>query len=72
MEENKGSWDVISISIAHLETGTWKKREAPQYGDSHLTELVRVKPVSKDVVLAQRRQECAAESFSIQQCGGLL
>lgn len=58
---------MISISIAHSETSTWKKREAPQYGDSHLTELVRVKPVSKDVVLTQVRQERAAEtqSFSV-------
>lgn len=40
---------MIYISIVHLETSTWKKQEAPQYGDSHLTDLVKVKPVTKDI-----------------------
>lgn len=41
---------MLCISILNLGTSTWKKQDAPQYGDSNLTELVRVKPVSKDSI----------------------
>lgn len=38
---------MLYIYISNLGANTWKIQETPQYGDSHLTELVNTKSGSK-------------------------